>query len=243
MALRVFLVDDHVLFREGLRSLLSARGLEVVGTAGNGAEAVESVGDLDPDLVLMDLDMPVMGGLEATRLIKVKLPDLPVVVLTASEAEENLFEAVKSGAQGYLLKSLDPDALVDQIQAAARGEPALTPQLAAKILTEFARAGTSTAAETTPAEPAPAHSVQGERDVSGADGEAESITPLTAREREVLELLLGGATNKEIAQRLVVSENTTKYHLKNILQKLHAHNRAQVVAFALRHGLTRPSGA
>lgn len=242
MPLRVLLVDDHALFREGLKSLLSARGLEVVGTAGNGAEAVECAGALNADVVLMDLEMPVMGGLEATRLIKSKLPDQRIVVLTASEAEENLFEAVKSGAQGYLLKSLEPDALVEQVESAARGEAALTPQLAAKILAEFARAGGSgQATPETRARGAPPESPVPPG--TGAGGEADLITPLTAREREVLELLVAGATNKEIAQRLVVSKNTTKYHLKNILQKLHLHNRAQVVSFALRRGLTRSSGA
>ncbi|MBI3965992.1 MAG: response regulator transcription factor [Chloroflexi bacterium] len=230
--MRVLLADDHRLFRAGMRELLTRHGFEITAEAGDGAEAVARVRVTRPDVVLMDLNMPGIGGLQATRLLKAEFAELPVVILTASEEEQDLFEAVKSGAQGYLLKSLDPTTVVDLVQAAARGEPALTPQLAAKILSEFARAQTPPPAPAMPAAPAPARPGAG-------DPEME---PLTAREREVLELLVAGATNKELAQRLIVSENTVKYHLKNILQKLHLSNRAQVVAYALRHGLTRPSG-
>ncbi len=221
-AKRVVIVDDHRLFRVGLKQLLESRGFEVVGEAGDGAEAVQVVRKTRPDLVLMDLLMPGMGGLEATRLIKAEFPDLPVVVLTASEDEADLFEAVKSGAQGYLLKSYDPETVIELLEAAAEGQAALTPALAARILAEFSRLGDRRA---------------GGR---GEAAEAGLIEPLTAREREVLELVVAGASNKEIARRLYVSENTVKYHLKNILQKLHAHNRAQVVAFALKYGLVKP---
>jgi DNA-binding NarL/FixJ family response regulator len=232
MALRVVVADDHRLFRAGLRELLARRGIEVVGEAGDGAEAVARVRSSRPDLVLMDLQMPGVGGLEATRVLKAEFPDLPVVVLTASEEEADLFEAVKSGAQGYLLKSLEPETVLELVAAAARGEPALTPQLAAKILAEFARMGGAhppAAAAPAPQPKAPAKATE------------LPMEPLTARERQVLELLVAGRTNKEIAQQLVVSENTVKYYLKNIFQKLHLHNRAQVVAYALRHGLARPT--
>lgn len=226
MAPRVLLVDDHRLFREGLKSLLTERGIEVVGEAASGAEAVARARELRPNVVLMDLGMPDVGGLEATRRLKAELPDTAVVILTASEAERDLFEAVKSGAQGYLLKDMAPDTLVEQVRAAARGEPALTPQLAARILAEFARLSSAPAASSVPPrEPAAA---------------PEPLPPLTAREREVLELLVAGATNKEIAQKLVITQNTVKYHLKNVLHKLHLHNRAQVIAYALRHGLAHP---
>jgi DNA-binding NarL/FixJ family response regulator len=223
----ILLVDDHNLFREGLKAILTAHGLNVVGEAGDGAEAIAAVHELHPDLVLMDLEMPGMGGLEATRLLKAEYPDLSVVILTASEADADLFEAVKSGAQGYLLKRYDPKTIIDLVNDAVRGEPALTPQLAGKILNEFARVS----------ERAPdAHAAQPAAEKPGEG----LIEPLTGRERDVLELLVTGATNSEIARRLVVTENTVKYHLKNILQKLHLHNRSQVVAYALSRGVVPP---
>lgn len=231
MGIRVVLVDDHRLFRAGLKELLVRRGIEVVAEAGDGAEAIARVRESRPDLLLMDLQMPGLGGLDATRLLKAEFPELPVIVLTASEEDADLFEAVRSGAQGYLLKSLEPETVVELVEASTRGEPALTPQLAAKLLAEFARVS-STARPT-------AHPPRPELPARATE---PLIEPLTAREREVLELLVAGRTNKEIAQRLVVSENTVKYHLKNILQKLHLHNRAQVVAYALGHGLTRGPG-
>jgi DNA-binding NarL/FixJ family response regulator len=212
---RVVVADDHALFRDGLVSLLEARGVEIVGEAENGAEAVEMARQLHPDAVLMDLAMPVMGGLDATRLISAELPSVKVVVLTASEDDADLFEAIKSGAQGYLFKDLKADELIRLLDGVTRGEPALTPALARKLLAEFARPPT------------------GQRD--------KSPDELTDREREVLDLLVEGITsNRELADRLVVTENTVKYHLRNILDKLHVQNRAQVVAYAVRHGLVEP---
>lgn len=213
--MRVLIADDHPLFRDGLRSLLEARGIDVVGEAKNGHEAVEQATRLRPDVVLMDLNMPVLGGLDATRLISAEQPDVKVVVLTASEDDANLFEAIKSGAQGYLFKNLDSAEFFALLEGVARGEPALTPGLARKLLGEFAR---PTAA------PQPT-----------AFDDTQS---LTEREHEVLNLLVQGITsNRELAERLVVSENTVKYHLRNILDKLHVQNRAQVVAYAVRHGI------
>ena len=215
MTLRVLLADDHPLFRDGLKSLLEARGIDVVGEASNGREAVTRAARLRPDVVLMDLNMPEMNGLDATRLISAEHPDIKVVVLTASEDDADLFEAIKSGAQGYLFKNLASDELFRLLEGVARGEPALTPNLARKLLREFARPP-GTAART---------------DVEGPGA-------LTEREREVLDLLVQGITsNRELAERLVVSENTVKYHLRNILDKLHVQNRAQVVAYAVRHGM------
>ncbi|MBX5446718.1 response regulator transcription factor [Sphaerobacter sp.] len=213
--MRVIIADDHALFRDGLRSLLEARGVEVVAEARNGREAVEQARRLRPDIVLMDLTMPVMGGLEATRLISAELPEVNVVVLTASEDDADLFEAVKSGAEGFLPKNLEAEQFFDLLQGVTEGQPALTPGLARKVLNEFAR----------PAAPRPERTAE----------------ELTEREREVLELLVQGVTsNKELADRLFVSENTVKYHLRNILNKLHLQNRAQVIAYALRHGLVEP---
>mgnify|MGYP001462566076 FL=1 len=213
--MRVIIADDHALFRDGLRSLLEARGVEVVAEARNGREAVELARQLRPDIVLMDLTMPVMGGLEATRLISAELSDVNVVVLTASEDDADLFEAVKSGAEGFLPKNLEAEQFFDLLQGVTEGQPALTPGLARKVLNEFAR----------PAAPRPERTAE----------------ELTEREREVLELLVQGVTsNKDLADRLFVSENTVKYHLRNILNKLHLQNRAQVIAYALRHGLVEP---
>jgi DNA-binding NarL/FixJ family response regulator len=214
---RVLIVDDHPLFRDGLRSLLEVRGIDVVGEASTGREAVEQTRRLHPEVVLMDLDMPELNGLAATRLISAELPAVKVVILTASEDDANLFEAIKSGAQGYLYKNLESGEIYRLLEGVAEGEPALTPGLARKLLGEFARPAP---VARVPDEPAPA---------------------LTDREREVLDLLVQGVTsNRELAERLVVTENTVKYHLRNILHKLHVQNRAQVVAFAVRQGMIEP---
>src|SRR5438067_1486603 len=213
--MRVVIADDHPLFRDGLRSLLEARGIDVVGEARNGQEAVDQARRLGPDIVLMDLAMPEVNGLAATRLISAELPSVKVVILTASEDDANLFEAIKSGAQGYIFKNLESNEFFRLLDGVARGEPALTPNLARKLLGAFAR----------PSQPA--------RQVAGEEAQS-----LTEREHEVLNLLVQGVTsNRDLAERLVVSENTVKYHLRNILDKLHVQNRAQVVAYAVRHGM------
>jgi DNA-binding NarL/FixJ family response regulator len=212
---RVLIADDHDLFRDGLRSLLETRGIDVVGEARDGRKAVELASQLRPDVVLMDLSMPELNGLAATRLISANYPDVKVVILTASDDDADLFEAIKSGAQGYLIKNVSSAELFRLLEGVGRGEPALTPALARKLLGEFARPTASPHATT-----------------------AEPPDALTEREREVLDLLVQGVTsNRELAERLVVSENTIKYHLRNILDKLHVQNRAQVVAYAVRHGM------
>jgi DNA-binding NarL/FixJ family response regulator len=214
VTVRVLLADDHPLFRNGIASLLATRDYLVAGQAGTGAEAVRLAAELRPDLVLMDIRMPGLNGLAATRLIKASQPETRIVILTVSEDDADLFEAIKSGAAGYLPKSLEAEPFFALLAAVLRGEAGLTPELAQKILREFARPG---------ADPSPA--------LAPAGGD------LTPRERDVLALVGQGATNAEIAARLVVSENTVKFHMKNILQKLHARNRAEVVAFAHRSGL------
>lgn len=211
MSVRVLLADDHPLFMDGIASLLSARDYVVVGQAGNGAEAVRMVEELRPDLVLMDIRMPIVDGLAATRLIQAQYPDTKIVVLTVSEEDADLFESIKSGAAGYIQKSLDSDQFFELLDAVMRGEAGLTPVLAGKILHDYAR-----------------------RQRSSSKPGPEELTP---REREVLERVAQGATNAEIAGQLDVSENTIKFHMKNILQKLHASNRAEVVAYALKSGL------
>lgn len=209
--MRVLLADDHALFRAGIASLLQAWGLEVVAQAGNGREAFELACETRPDLVLMDIGMPVCNGLEATRLIKTARPEIKIVIVTVSDDDDDLFEAIKSGADGYLLKNLSEDELSHTLEAIAAGEPALSPALAARIIVEFARP----------------HS-------------ADPVSPgddLTTRERDVLQLVASGSTNREIAASLVVSESTISFHVKNILAKLHLKNRTQAVAFAIRTGL------
>ena len=216
--MRILIADDHTLFRDSLRSLLTSHGFEIVGEARAGSEAIELTRRLQPDIVLMDLSMPGLDGLSATRLISAEMPQVKVIVLTASDDDAKLFEAIKSGAQGYLLKNLESKEFFALLEGVGRGEPALTPLLASKLLQEFAR----------PPRPA-----------------AESHDPdaLTDREREVLELLVRGVTsNRKLAKNLGVSENTVKFHVRNILDKLHLHNRAQVVGFALRHGMVVSPG-
>jgi DNA-binding NarL/FixJ family response regulator len=214
--MRVLIADDHALFRESLRSLLEAHDVEVVGEAGNGRAAVEEAWRSKPDIVLMDLAMPELDGLEATRLLAAELPEIKVIVLTASDDDAKLFEAIKSGAKGYLLKDLKADRFLELLKGVEQGEPALSPALARKLLHEFAQ---------------------------GRD-EKKTLRPpdaLTEREQEVLEHMGQGVTsNRQLARTLGVSENTVKFHVRNILDKLHLHNRAEVVAYAFRQGLLEP---
>jgi DNA-binding NarL/FixJ family response regulator len=212
--MRIVLADDHALFRDGVSSLLQAWGHQVVGHAADGHEAIALVIRLEPDLVLMDVRMPGMSGVEATRAIAVARPETPIVMLTVSEDEEDLFDAIRAGARGYLLKDLQAAQLRTMIDAVARGEAAITPATAARIIRHLS---TLNAEAAEAAEPA-------------ADR-------LTAREVEVLRLVTTGRRNKEIAAELGITENTVKYHLRNILEKLHAESRTEVATRALREGL------
>lgn len=222
--MRILIADDHPLFRDGLRSLLQSQGHEIVGEARNGKQAVELAAQLRPDLVLMDVTMPEMDGVTATRELTAAEPDVKVVILTASEQNETLFDAIKAGAQGYLLKNLEAEEFFALLDRASRGEPALTPALARKLLQEFARPA---AAAEAPAGTPP----QFEPDA------------LTDREREVLELMVEGVTsNRKLAKRLGLSENTVKFHVRNILDKLRLNSRAQAVGYALRHKIVDREG-
>ena len=211
--MRILIADDHSLFRDGLRSLLQAQGHEVVGEARNGREAVELARTLRPEFVLMDVSMPELGGVEATRIIVAELPGVKVLILTASEHNETLFDAIKAGAEGYLLKNLEADEFFALLDRAAQGEPALTPELARKLLQEFAKPQAEAKAKGNP-------------------------DKLTSREREVLELMVEGVTsNRQLARKLDLSENTVKFHVRNVLDKLRLHNRAEAVGYALRNKL------
>lgn len=213
-ATRVLVVDDHALFRKGVASLLrDAEGFVVVGEARDGREALAKAQALTPDAVIMDIYMPGMDGLEAARRIRQAVPLVRIVMLTVSEEDENLFEALKAGAHGYLLKSVEPEELFRTLRGVVRGDAFLTPSMATKLLDEFTRR-------------------------TGAE-QAAPAARMSPREREVLELLTRGAVNKDIAAALHISENTVKNHMKSIMEKLHAENRVQVVAYALRRGLVK----
>jgi DNA-binding NarL/FixJ family response regulator len=210
--IRVLVVDDHTLFRKGIVSLLSSEdGFEVVGEAEDGFQALERAQALMPDLILMDLSMPRCDGLEATRRLKAAFPYLTIVILTALEDDQNLFEAVRFGAQGYLLKKIEPQALFANLRGVVRGEASISRLMAGKLLGEFNRQANRPA----------------------APGGRPELSP---REKEILGHVAQGKSNKEIATNLAIAENTVKNHLKNILEKLHLENRVQAATFALREG-------
>jgi DNA-binding NarL/FixJ family response regulator len=213
--MRILLADDHPLFRDGVASLLRAWGHEVVGQAGTADEAVRAAERLQPDLVLMDVRMP-GSGIAATADIKAQRPGVAIVMLTVSEDEDDLFSAIKAGAQGYLLKNLESSQLRSMLRAVERGEPAITPATAVRIIEDYRR-----------------------REAPGATLPRDPDR-LTDREREVLGLVTAGLRNKEIAARLGVTENTAKFHLRNILEKLHASSRTELAARAVRDGLLPP---
>lgn len=212
---RVLLADDHALFREGLSGILTAQpDFEIVGQAADGLEAVAKAKALKPDLILMDIKMPSCDGLEATRLIKTVLPDVKIVVLTVHEEDEKLFEAVRSGAEGYILKNTLPEDFMRLVRGVTEGKAAITRTMATRILAEFSRLS-----------PPP--------DTTG------DYQPLTRRERDVLALAAQGATDQEIADRLTLSLHTVKTHMRHILAKLHAANRREAAAVAAQEGLLK----
>lgn len=218
MQTRVLLVDDHQLFREGLNTILAGQSdFEVIGEAEDGLEALVKARQLRPDLILMDVAMPGVDGLEATQRIKAELPEVTIVMLTVRDEDEKLFEAIKNGAQGYLLKSIRSHEMLSLLRAAVRGEAAITPSLGGRMLEEFRRV--SQRAPHTPED----------TDVS-----------LTVREQEVLGLIAQGATNREIAEQLVISVYTVKSHLRKILAKLHVEHRYEAAMIARRNGLIPP---
>lgn len=212
--MRVLLVDDHPLFLDGLRNLLAAHGLAVVGTARDGLEALEQARALRPDLVLMDIHMPRLNGLAALRIVKAELPQTRVVMLSMSAADDELFEAIAAGASGYLLKTQDTDEVLALLREVARGEAALSPGLAARVLGEFRRrAGAAPALGGKPEE------------------------RLSPRETQVLALVAQGLTYKEVGARLCLSERTIKYHMGEVVARLQVDSRAQAIELARSSGL------
>ncbi len=214
---RILLADDHALFREGVSSILAIYpNFEIVGEAADGLEAVAKAKALKPDLILMDIKMPSCDGLEATRLIKAALPKVKIVMLTVHEEDEKLFEAIRNGAEGYILKNTPPENFLRLVQGVLEGKAAITRTIAARILTEFSRLSPP----------------------SGATYEA-----LTRREQEVLALVVQAATDQEIANALTLSLHTVKTHMRHILAKLRAGDRRQAADIALREGLVKPKGS
>jgi len=217
-SLKVLLVDDHILFRKGVASLLASRpNLTVIGEAGDGCEAMEKVRLLKPDIILMDVHMPRCNGPSAVREIKNEFPDVKIIMLTVDEQDEMLFESIKSGAQGYTLKKVEPEVLFSMIDTTMRGEAALSPMMMSKILAEY------------------------QHTASGKEAEQAKVSQemLTQREIEVLKHIVSGDTNSEIAEALNITENTVKKHLRSILSKLHLQNRIQVAVYAVQEGLLK----
>ena len=208
--MRVLVADDHSLFRDGITSLLEAAGFDVVGQVGDGRAAVEATLRLHPDVVLMDISMPGTNGLEALRQIKSEMPEVQVVMLTVSDEDASLFESITAGAAGYLLKNLNSAAFLEMVEGLQRGEAAMTRQTTARLMKGVA-----------------APSVQKTPKVRG----------LTHREIELLRLVAEGMSNKAIAQELSVSQNTVKYHMRNIIQQLGVENRTEAVTRAIRAGM------
>ncbi|MFN8496391.1 MAG: response regulator transcription factor [Anaerolineae bacterium] len=216
--IRILIADDHRLFREGLARVLNdAPEMSVVASVSDGGDAIARAAELRPDIALLDINMPRVDGIEAARQIHLARPQTHILMLTVSENAEHLFAAIRAGARGYLLKSMGSDELMDAIRRVAGGEAMVAPNMAAKLLDEFA-----------------ALSVESERRENGGED-------LTERERAVLRLIAQGMTNKEIGAALALSPHTVKAHLHNILDKLHLRSRAEAAAWATRHSLTRGS--
>jgi DNA-binding NarL/FixJ family response regulator len=213
---RVLIVDDHALFRRGLMLVLEAEeGIEVVGEADDGEEAVAKADQLAPDVVLMDVRMPKLTGIEATRRLAESLPTTKIIMLTVSDEEDDLYEAIKAGAAGYLLKEISIEEVADAIRAVVQGQTLISPSMASKLIAEFASLAKRTS----------------------DDAQAVPAPRLTERELGVLRLVAQGMTNREIAEQLFIAENTVKNHVRNILEKLHLHSRMEAVLYAVRQRL------
>jgi DNA-binding NarL/FixJ family response regulator len=214
-AIRVMICDDHALFRRGLIMVLeSEEGIEVVGEAEDGEEAVASVEDLAPDVVLMDVRMPRVSGIEATRRIAEVVPAAKILMLTVSDEEDDLYDAIKAGATGYLLKEISIEEVATAIRAVVSGQSLISPSMASKLLSEFTNLAKK-----------------------ANDRQSVPTPRLTDRELEVLKLVAQGMSNREIAGELFISENTVKNHVRNILEKLHLHSRMEAVVYAVREKL------
>ena len=217
--IRVVIADDHVLYRRGLQMVVSQEeDIDIVGEAGDGKEAVERASELRPDVILMDVRMPHTSGIEACQAIKVLVPSTKIIMLTMSDEESDLYEAVKAGANGYLLKDVPGEEIAEGVRAVHNGDSLITPSMASKLLAEFAQLSRR----------------QNDRPSS------VKAPRLTERELEVLRLVARGLANKEIASQLYISENTVKNHVRNILEKLQLHSRMEAAMYAVRENLLEP---
>jgi DNA-binding NarL/FixJ family response regulator len=228
--LRILLVDDHSLFLEGLRNLLISEGFQVVGLAKDGLEALSKARHLRPDVILMDIQMPRCDGVCATRLIKAELPECKIVILTMSEDEQDLFEAVKSGASGYLVKRVDATEFFMYLNELQTGHPPFSPGLAEKILKEFSHQAVKPQTQTAQSNPIAAQADQARANES----QGFSLSP---RQLQILMLVSQGQTYGQVAVTIGIAERTVKYHMAEILDHLHMQNRAQVIAYAAQSGL------
>jgi DNA-binding NarL/FixJ family response regulator len=228
MAIRVLLVDDQALIREGLTIILNAQpDIKVVGQAVDGQQAITLADQLQPDVILMDIKMPRLDGIKATRQIKEILPQIPIIILTTYAEDELVFEGIRAGALGYLLKDITRDQLADAVRGAAQGEAQIDPAVAAQVLAEFQRMA-NLLRRPTPPSPTPADK---------AEADLPPMEALTPREETILRLLTKGLTNAGIADRLHLSEGTVKNHVSEILSKLHANDRTHAVVLAIKRGL------
>ena len=219
--MKILLVDDHPIFLEGMKNLLLAGGVHEIGTAGGGAEALQKAGDFQPDLILMDIMMKPVSGLDAARMIRQRFPSMKIVMLTASESEEHLFESVKCGACGYLLKNLEGRELFEMLSRFEEGEIPCSPGLAAQLLEEFRK---NSNACTPDAEP---------------DSGIERGEVLTKRQEDILRLVAGGMKYRDVAETLSITERTVKYSMEQILDRLHMSNRQEAVVYAAQNGIVK----
>jgi DNA-binding NarL/FixJ family response regulator len=219
--IRVLIVDDHALYRRGLLTVLETEdGIEVVGEAADGIEAVDQAEETLPDVIVMDVSMPKRGGIDACRVIKQRVPSARILMLTSSDDEANLFEAVRAGANGYLLKDVPPEEVAAGIRGVHHGQSLLSPMMASKLLTEFAQIS--------------------QRDTLPAPTPGLELPRLTHRELDILKLVARGRLNREIASELFISENTVRNHIRNILDKLQMHSRMEAALYAIRQKLIDP---
>ena len=211
MDIRIIIADDHVLLREGLAKILSLEeGFKIIGEAGDGEEVIQMARNHDPDVILMDINMPVINGIEATKIIKQEMPRIGIIALTIHEDEEYIFELVRAGVSGYILKDVQPEQLIKSIRDVATGKIAIQPDITAKLLGEFNR-------------------------LSDRKKHISSHDDLTSRELEVLKLIAKGMANRDIAGSLYISEKTVKNHITNIFRKLHVEDRTQAALFAVKN--------